>query len=222
MGSRLYRAILFDFDGVLAATMEDHFRAWQKALGDYGVKLGANEYFPLEGIELRELARKYCEEKGIGPAHAAEILKKKEEYYLAKHQFRFYPGVKEFIRVLSSKGVLRAIVTTGLRQRVFESAPKDFLDQFPVVVTGDDVARGKPFPDSYLKGAELLGVPAPQCIVVENSPTGINAGKTAGAYCIGIPSTLPRGALRDADVIIDSFKDLPQTPVIKELLRPFS
>lgn len=222
MGSRFYRAILFDFDGVLAATMEDHFAAWQKALHDYGANLGADEYFPFEGVALRELARKYCEEKGIDPARAAEILKKKEEYYLAEHQFRFYPGVKEFIRVLSSKGIPRAIVTTGLRQRIFGSVPKDFLDEFSVVVTGDDAARGKPFPDLYLKGAELLGVPASECIVVENSPTGITAGKTAGAYCIGISSTLPRGALRDADVIIDAFKDLPQTPVIKELLGPFS
>lgn len=222
MASRFYRAILFDFDGVLAVTMEDHFRAWQKALGDYGVNLDPKEYFPFEGVALRELAKKYCKEKGVDPARAAEILKNKERYYLTEHKFRFYPGVKKFIRMLSSKGVLRAIVTTGLRERVFESTPKDFLSQFSVIVTGEDAARGKPFPDSYLKAAELLEVPILECVVVENSPTGITAAKTAGAYCIGISSTLSRAALRDADVVIDSFRDLPQTPVIKELLRHFS
>ena len=78
----------------------------------------------------------------------------------------------------------------------------------PIVVTIDDVERGKPAPDPYLKVAKGLGVEPEDCVVIEDAPAGIQAAKAAGARVIGIPTTNAVDALHDADAIISRFADL--------------
>ncbi|GAI93777.1 unnamed protein product, partial [marine sediment metagenome] len=109
------------------------------------------------------------------------------------------------------------IVTAGLSERVHNSVPLKFLSKFDVVITGDKTIRGKPFSDPYLKGAEELGLKPEECIVVENAPLGIQAAKSAGAYCIAICSTLDRSYLEEADEIVEKFEDLNTLDFIKQL-----
>jgi len=212
------RAILFDFDGTLGKTMEDNFAAWQAALADFAATLTPEEYFPYEGEALSELAKRYCFEKHIDPREAPEMVKKKEAYYLAHHVFAFYPGVEDMVARLSVKRVPMAIITTGLRDRIARSVPAEFLAKF-TIVTGDETKRGKPFPDPYIKGAEKLGIPISECVVVENAPAGIEAAKAAGAYCIAICSTLGPELLKSADEIVGAFADLQKTQIFRLLLE---
>ena len=212
-----HRAILFDFDGVLGMTMEDNFEAWKAVLAEYGADLAPEEYYPREGMALYQLAKALCREKGINEQHASEIVAKKEGHYMKRHVFRFYPGVESFITELALHTVPIAVVTTGHLPRLRQSVPVGFLSQFNGIVTGDQIERGKPFPDPYLKGAELVGVAPQHCIVVENSPMGIAAGKAAGSFCVGITSTLGASYLKGADVTISSFADLSGLSVIKTL-----
>jgi beta-phosphoglucomutase len=93
------------------------------------------------------------------------------------------------------------------------------LQHFQVIVSGDGVQRGKPFPDPYLAAAQALQIPIGECVVVENAPVGIISAKAAGAYCVAIASTLPQEKLRGADEVIGSFSELSHVAVVQQLLE---
>lgn len=212
------RGILFDFDGVLARTMEDIFAAWKSTMSEFGVTLSSEQYFPLEGMSVYAIAKKFCRDFDIDEAHHVSIVAKKEAHYLANYSFSLYPGVPDLIGKLKSAGCRMGIVTAGLSDRIERSVPSSLLDKFDVIVTGDRTQRGKPFPDPYLKGLELLGLQKEECIVVENAPLGIEAAKNAGIYCIAIASTLEREKLHAADEIVNTFADLVSSARIKTIL----
>lgn len=216
------RAILFDFDGVLACTMEDNYRAWQYVLHGVGADIGREEYFLLEGMKLAEVARTLCKKHGVVRTDYDRIARNKEAYYLEHHAFEFYAGVERFIADLVVAGVPIAIVSAGLHNRLAQSVPTGFLNQFTAVITGEKTVRNKPFPDPYLKAAEEIGVPIGECVVIENAPLGIRSAKTAGAVCVAISSTLEPSMLSDADVVIARFEDLPNIPVMHEIMRSAS
>lgn len=218
MSTHHFKAVLFDFDGVLAVTMEDNFSAWQATLRDYYVDLAPDEYYPLEGMSLKDLAEQYIAEKKIDAVDPQDIVKAKERYYLLQHTFRLYPHVEEYVTRLANRSVPIAIVSAALADRLKASVPSSFLSLFTALVTGDVVPRGKPFPDPYLIGAQKLQTPIAECIVIENAPSGITAAKRAGAFCIAISSTLPSDLLRDADVIVPSFAELTTIPAFNELV----
>ena len=216
----MLRGILFDFDGVLGWTLEDHFKAWKRAAFDFNISIEPEDYFPLEGTSVNELAKIYCRKGRIDEnKYYKEMVEKKEAYYLTNLDFKFYPGVEEFIKLLYSKNVPIAIVTAGLYDRIAKSVPENFLKKFSAVITSDRVSRGKPFPDPYLEAAKSLNLPCDECIVVENAPLGIQAAKVAGAYCIGVCSTVDKKLLSGADEIIQQFNDLKELNTIKTLLN---
>lgn len=214
----MHKAVLFDFDGVLGKTMEDNFRAWQLAMRDLGADIAPEEYFPLEGMKVAVLAETLCRMKGIACEAPEDIVRRKEAYYFAHHSFELYPGVRELVARLKEKGVLQAIVTAGRMDRLQKTVDGSFLRLFDAIVTGDKTERGKPFPDPYLMGAREVGYDPVECIVVENAPLGIQSAKAAGAYCIAIASTMGREYLREADEIIEEFKDLRSLSLLRMFL----
>lgn len=214
-----FQAIVFDFDGTLAQTMEDHFRAWQAVMAEYGIHLAPEDYYPLEGVKVAELPRRFFAKHHQPPRDEEALVSKKEQYYLAHHSFAFYPGVEDLIRRLHEKRVPIAVVTAGLLDRLRHSVPPGFLEQFSAIVSGEDTQEGKPSPEPYLRGAEKLGVRPEACLVVENAPIGIESAKRAGAYCIALCTTVPRQELRQADEVLETFADLQHAPLIRTLLQ---
>lgn len=212
------RAILFDFDGVLAKTMEDNFKAWKAALKDYGVDIQPEDYYPMEGLNVGEIPARLFGRYGREVADVSEVVRKKEAYYLKSHHFELYPGVTELLDELRGRKVRMAVVTAGLRDRLEASCPAGFLDKFDAVVTGNELAEGKPSPVPYLHAAAKLNLSPGECIVVENAPLGIESAKRAGIYCIALSTTLEQKYLADADEILGSFKDLRRSSRILELL----
>ena len=88
-----YKAVLFDFDGTLADTMRDHYGAWEKASLDYGIKLNPEDYYPLEGTNVFEIAKKLFKMNQIN-SDEKELVKKKEKYFLEKNAFSLYKGIR--------------------------------------------------------------------------------------------------------------------------------
>lgn len=203
-----FMAVLFDFDGVLVDSMEDNFLAWKRAFKEYGVCIEKEDYFPLEGMKLIEIAKTIGNKFDIGEKWYEKIVKLKNKYYLENHSFSFYQGVIELVDSLKEKGTLLAIISASPREKLNKTVPEEFLKKFDTIVSGDDLAKGKPFPDPYLKAIEDLSLSPKNCVVVENSPLGIKSAKTAGIYCIAISSTLNESYLQEADEIISEFKDL--------------
>jgi beta-phosphoglucomutase len=112
--------------------------------------------------------------------------------------------------MLREDGVKLALVTGSNEKSVMKVVEEAGLDKaFDAIVTSDDVERGKPYPDPYLKGMEMLGAEKAKSVVVENAPLGIKAAKAAGAgYVIAVTTTLPDEYLTEADDIMPSFVDL--------------
>jgi len=202
------KGILFDFDGTLADTMEGHYRAWQSALGDYGISIEAGDYYPLEGKALHEVATAFARGPTWTAAETDRLVRKKKEYYVDRQSIKFFPEVELLISDLKDRKVPMAIVTAGHLDQLQLSVPERFLKQFDALVTGDQVSRGKPDPDHYLQGAQALGLQPAECVAIENAPLGVQSAKQAGIYCIAFCSTVGRDILIEADEILERFEDL--------------
>lgn len=200
------KAVLFDFDGTLADTMEDNFLAWQRAFKDYNISIAREDYFPLEGLSLagiaEQISRKYSSE--IIPEKLVEL---KNKYYLENNKFALYSEVPELIETLKNLGLKLAIVSASPREKLKKTAG-DFLQKFDIVISGDDYKNGKPSPEPYLAAMKKMNLAPHECVVVENAPLGIKSAKSAGVYCFALATTLPECALKEADKILGNISEL--------------
>lgn len=219
MGPEKIKGILFDFDGVLAKTMEDNYKAWKSAMKDFGANLKGSDYYPLEGIPVKDIAIKFCQKFNINESFCKEIVDKKERYYLRNHHFEFYPGVEKFIDLLKSKKILLGLVTAALSERLQNTVSENFLKKFDTIVSGERTPRGKPYPDPYLQGLSDLNLTSDECVVIENAPMGIKSAKKANLYCFAVCSTLDKSFLKEADEIVEEFKDLSKVILKKVGIR---
>ena len=204
-----YEAILFDFDGVLGKTMEDNYKAWVHSLTPYGIQVEREEYFLMEGAPPKKVAEIFLKKNHLGLESVGDIVQIKEAHYLENRSFSLYKGVEELVTSLKVNGLKLGLVTGAGRQRLMNTGITPFLNQFDVLVTGDQVVHGKPSPEPYLLGAQKLNITPSHCLVVENAPLGIESAKKAGMYCVAICSTLGREHLRLADEILNTISELP-------------
>lgn len=209
-----FEAVLFDLDGTLARTMEQYFIAWRDACRDFGFEIKKSDYFPLEGMQALELACVLCRKCGADLRKADLVVERKKHYFInAFSCFRpaeLYPGAEAILNVLCGRGIKIAVVTASVKEQVDASIPKKFLEKFNAIVTGENAGRGKPYPDPYLKAAEILGVHPKNCIGVENAPLGVCSVKSAGMYCIALSQTVSKDELKEADVVLSTLEELPK------------
>ena len=196
-------AILFDFDGVVADTMEDNFLAWHHAFDLLGVVISRAEYFPLEGMSTIAVAKTLGEFHGLDQEAVALTPRVKEDHFLAHGRCPIYPELAPLLAVLRKSNISTGLVTGASRRRINSTLPPEISEYFRVVVTGDDVAVGKPDPESYLQAAKQLNLSPSFCLAVENAPLGIASAKAAGMFCAAVPTTLPPCALGAADIVVD-------------------
>jgi beta-phosphoglucomutase len=209
-----YRAILFDLDGVITDTMKFHYEAFRRAFKKAGIDVKPRDVYTNEGMPALEIGEALLEEYGvyIPDGELKRMVGEKQELFrrLSKGNVRAYEGVPETLAMLREHGLKLALVTGSNSKSVMKVVEEAGLDKaFDAIVTSDDVKRGKPYPDPYLKGMEMLGAEKAQSVVVENAPLGIKAAKAAGAgYVIAVTTTLPDEYLTEADDIMPSFVDL--------------
>ena len=110
-----------------------------------------------------------------------------------------------------------AVVTGGDRNRIIPFAEEYLNGYFKDYVCSDDVQETKPSPEPYLKGLELLGLDASECLVIENAPLGIKAAKSAGIKTIAIETTLGKKYLQESDLIVQTFLEIQLA--IEEMLN---
>jgi sugar-phosphatase len=195
MPTFLYAAILFDLDGVLVdstGAVDREWRAWARRKGVDGDAVMAIAH----GVRTLEVIQR------VAPHLDAEAEVRELESREANHQegVTVMPGAVELVRSIPEGRW--GVVTSGTR--LLASARLRFcgLPVPKVLVTADDVAHGKPHPEPYLKGAELLGFDPADCLVIEDAPAGIQAARAGGMKVIGITSTYKAGALERADFVI--------------------
>jgi beta-phosphoglucomutase len=162
----------------------------------------------LEGIGVQKTAEILGNKYEVNASNFEAIIGLKDDYFTKHYTFAVYDGVYELIESLKNKGIKIGLVTGADKHRILESVPKNFVSQFDVLVTSDDIANTKPSPEPYVKAAKLLKAESKDCIVLENAPLGIQAAKAAGMFVIAFKSTLPECYLSNADLILESIVDL--------------
>ena len=213
------KAILFDLDGTLAQTMEFHYDAWRKAMLNYGIDLAPEDYYPLEGTNLYELAKKLFALYKLNGCNEKELVNNKEKYYLDANKFVLYPGVVELLDDIKSNDIKLGLVTTRLRNSLNSTVPLEFLKIFDSIITGNDTNEGKPSPQPYLKAAKKLGTMPEDCFAVENAPLGVASARKAMMYCIAISNTVDSSYLSGANVVVKSFEEMRNTEAFKRLIH---
>lgn len=212
-----YKAVLFDYDGVVADTMEDNYSAWKSAFKSLKIRLKRDDYFPLEGKAPIDIARIILERNRSDISQTEKIAHLKHDNYVAITKVRgvsIYPYIERSLVHLKRVDASTALVTGAARKRLEHSIPA-LLELFDYVVAADDTIDGKkiqskPSPDPFLVAAKKLSVSPTRCIVIENAPLGIESAKAAGCFCIALMSTLGRNPLEKAgaDIVFQSHKNL--------------
>lgn len=202
------RAVIFDYDGVIADTLEDNYRCWKYALSQSGVILSKEEFLSYEGLRPLELAEAICQKYGLSKKIAPGIVSTKEDYFIKHCLPPIYKGVKELLIKLKKHGQKIGLVTVGSKLRIYETTPKYILSLFDVIVTGSDIKKPKPDPQGYQKAIRSLHIKPSEVIVIEDTKLGINSAKSAGARCIAVCSTRPMQSLTQADIIVENFIDI--------------
>lgn len=185
-----FKAILWDNDGTLIDTEPQFYEACKLALAEYGVEL-TKEYF-IE-VSLGRGNGVFDILEGKSNEEIAEIRDHRDDIYVAMLEREGVRKREDIVEVLEAlKGKMRHCIVTMAPKLHFENAHKKtgLLDYFEFVINGDDVKRGKPSPEGYLKGLEKLGLDASECLVIEDTERGVMAAKAAGIECWAMPTEL--------------------------------
>jgi beta-phosphoglucomutase family hydrolase len=214
-----YKAVIFDMDGTLIASTEGDYLAWKMLFEEHGKQLSFENYIPLMGIKSVEVAHNHLSLSGEA---LHEALQKKLVYFeeiIDKKGIHTIPYAKDFLEHLKTFPVKLALATSS-RKNKMEMVMKrlHLLDFFDVVVVGEEVENGKPAPDVFIKTAKKLEIEPSACIVIEDAASGVKAAKNANMKCIAITTTNSWDALKEADIIVNSFKDLKLPEICKKLL----
>ncbi len=208
-----WRAVIFDMDGVITNTMPYHFDAWLSAFSSVGIKVGCEDISLREGQDglasVKEIYKQH--KRKFSTREAQWLLRKKEALFKRIVRIKFIQGARSFLRLLKKRRFILGLVTGTSRHEVEKILPGELLKFFDVTVTGDEVNKGKPDPEPFLKALRILGMPAGKAVVIENAPFGIQAAKRARLYCIALETSLPKKYLREADIIFKSFAQLRRT-----------
>ena len=195
------QAILFDLDGTLVESTSFIERLWQ----DWGMQHGVAPKRMSEVMHGRRAGE-------IIHILAPHLPLKEEVYAMETTEIsrmdgmKAYAGAPELLNSLSPRQW--AIVTSGSRRVASARLNYAKLPIPEVLITADDVRQGKPAPDAFLLAAHRLHVQPADCVVVEDAPAGVQAGKAAGMKVVGIMSTLARERLAPADVVIQQLADM--------------
>jgi len=197
------RAVIFDFNGTLSDDEPILARIFAEIFAErLGWEMDDEVYrATLLGHSDREIVQIAVRDHGgDDPALVGELLRMRRERYLAAvaEQAPISDEAVEVVERLAAAGVPMAIVTGAQRddvEAVLAASPVGA--HLKVLVTEEDVQRGKPDPEGFLLGAELLGVPASSVLVLEDSLPGVRAALAAGMRCIAVTGPTPQPALID-------------------------
>lgn len=193
---------LFDLDGVILDTETQYTIFWDEE-GKRRLDID-NFCSRIKGQTLKQIYGKYFpDDEALTNEVTAELNQFEKDM-----KFNFITGADSFLKDIRQHGVRTALVTSSndaKMQNVYRAHP-DFKSMFDYIITADMVSHSKPHPECFLKGMQLLHTDATHTFVFEDSFHGLEAGKRAGAYVVGLATTNPATALEGkADCIISDF-----------------
>ena len=208
------RAVVFDFDGVLADTEGLHLRAFKTALDPLGFALSRDDYYErFIGFNDHDLVRAIAAEHNrVLKASAYDdiiAIKSREYWRMLKAGDVLYDGAADTVARLGAR--YRLGIASGAMHNEIEAvlAANGLSSAISVIVGADDVKKGKPSPEPYAAAVAALGVKPSRAVAIEDTPTGLWSAEGAGLRRIGITTSLTAAHLReDADMVVDHLDEV--------------
>ena len=210
------RYVLFDFDGVIADTEESNVKYLGKALAVFGVVITPEEQAQLVGMNDPRILEKMLR-RARPPVTLKQLLEERQRQgntYEDDPDLAPTPGVIEFLHRLRAAGKGIALVSSTSARLILAALNRLGLTGFfDVIICGDMVSEKKPSPECYRKAMALLRARPEECVIVEDSPVGIRAGKAAGAVVAACRCGRLRQDTSQADLEFESFEECMRLPV---------
>ncbi len=218
----MIQAVLFDFNGVVIDDEPIHMKAFQEVLAAEGVALTESEYYTMLGMDDRTFVRTAFERAGreLTEERMLSVIEREAAAHrgLLGEELPIFPGTVTFIKALSHAHPLGVVSMSSRDEIEYALGRAGLAGHFAVVVSAEDVSACKPDPECYRRGLErlnetrgqsVLPFRADECLVVEDAPPGIRAGRAAGMRTLGVTNTINEKALREAgaDVVTRSLAD---------------
>ncbi|WP_343486788.1 beta-phosphoglucomutase [Allomuricauda sp. d1] len=205
----MIKGFIFDLDGVITDTAEQHFQAWKKLADEMGWHFDREVNEKLRGVSRMDsinIIRKHNKAK-VPEDKLLELATKKNDYYVASLEEitpkDYLPGTKELLTHLRQEGFSVALGSAS-RNAAKVLQQLGATGYFDAIGDGNSVSKSKPAPDIFLYAAEKLGLKPEECVVYEDAEAGIDAAKAGGFHSVGIG---PEERVGHADIRFDSMKE---------------
>ena len=205
------QAVIWDLDGVIIDSADEHRRAWQRLARETGVTLTDADFWATFGKRNDDIIPHFW--KNVSPEQLQALADRKELYFreFVREAAAPLPGSMELMRGLYEAGFPQALASSTPIENIALIKDLLHLDHYlTALVSGETVARGKPAPDIFLQAADELHMPPSLCLVIEDAVAGVQAALAAGMRCIAVAGNRDLPGLRAADVMV---KDLTQVNV---------
>lgn len=206
------KAIIFDLDGTIVFSHPTHFAAYEKLFGEFGISWTYREFNDVfAGTGAPKIIEDILTRNGIKKFDLQALVKRKRDIFnelLGKKSLMTVPGFFDFLETLRKQRVKKIIASGSNRENIRRMLENiGVSDDFPDVVSGEDVVRPKPAPDIFLEAARKIGVAPNECLVFEDTEHGILGAKAAGMQCIALTTTSSLTILKRAgpDKIIENY-----------------
>jgi len=213
-------AVIFDMDGVIVDNMKYHKKAWEMFLKKYASDMDVEEFSKHFGKVNKDLL-KIVFQREVSDEEVSRFGDEKEALYRELYAEDVAPtgGLVDFLQELRENRVKTAVASAAPKVNVdFVFEKTGLREYFDVSIDANDVTRGKPDPEIYLKTAEKLNCPPEACLVFEDSMPGIQAGRNAGMKVIGVATSHPADKLKDTEFVIKDFTEINFKAVLDYLI----
>ena len=217
----MFKAVIFDFDGVITDSEVLHLRAFNKSLVQFGIELTTKDYYQnYLGFSDHECYEMLITQGllNIDEQEIGDIIRRKSVIFeeLAKTEGRTIEGVHEFLKLLERNNIPMAICSGSLLAEIELMLDEAHLRHFfKAIVSAEQVKKGKPHPEGFLLALQKLNnddsqppIAANQCIVIEDSHWGLQAGKAAGMHTIAVTNSYDAKQLAMAEKVVTRLTDL--------------
>ncbi len=209
----MLKAVIFDFDGVITDSEALHLRAFNRILERFKVQLGDHDYYEKYlGLSDRDCFKTLIDEGTLAIAHGQvpDLVTQKKQVYavLAATEGQIIEGVRPFLDLLSEHRVPMAVCSGALLAEIQVTLQRAELTPFfPIIVSADQLAKGKPDPEGFLLTLKRLNetagpVRAAECVVIEDSHWGLDAAVAAGMHTIAVTNSYSADQLAMAEQIV--------------------
>lgn len=210
----MIKALIFDLDGVIIDSADIDYESWKMLFSEHKLDLTYQDYKKFTGMKGTEIVNNHI--KKADDKTLLELQNKKETYFiqLAKERgLEPTEGLRKFLNLAKNTYDI-GLVTAAAKIKVVDVLEMlNIGDYFKAIVTSDEVDKGKPDPEGFLKAAEMLSHKPEECVIFEDGVNGVRAAKNANMKCIAITTTHTKEELSEADLVIDSFKNITQDTI---------